>query len=129
VPKVLIQTDDAGPPLGAYSQGFRAGDFIYVTGCGPIDPRTAAVSGSTIEEQTNLAISNVEAILRAGGATLDDVIKTTVHLQDTLEFEAFNAAYSERFAEPRPVRTTVGSDMGQVPGMRIEIDVVAYVGR
>ena len=128
MPKTLIQTNDAGRPLGAYSQGFRAGDFIYVTGCGPIDPATATVSGATIEEQTNLAISNVEAILRAGGATLDDVVKTTVHLQDTSEFQGFNAAYSVRFAEPRPARTTVGSDISQVPGMRIEIDVVAYVG-
>jgi len=128
MPKQVIQTPDAGPPLGAYSQGYRAGDFVYVTGCGPIDPKTGTVAGETIEEQTDVAISNIEAILKAGGATLADVVKATVHLADTSLFPRFNATYAKRFPEPRPARTTVGSDMGQVPGMQVEIDVVAYTG-
>jgi 2-iminobutanoate/2-iminopropanoate deaminase len=128
MPKKVIHTAKAGPPLGAYSQGFRAGDFVYVTGCGPIDPETGTVKGETIEEQTGVAIDNIEAILHAGGASLDDVVKATVHLQDTSEFQRFNAVYAARFVEPRPVRTTVGSDMSQVPGMRLEIDVIAYLG-
>jgi 2-iminobutanoate/2-iminopropanoate deaminase len=128
MPKKVIQTAEAGPPLGAYSQGFQAGDFVYVTGCGPIDPTTGTVKGETIEEQTTLAIDNVEAILRAAGASLADTVKATVHLQDTSEFPRFNAVYAARFPEPRPARTTVGSDMNQVPGMRVEIDVIAYVG-
>jgi 2-iminobutanoate/2-iminopropanoate deaminase len=70
MPKQAIQTDKAGPPLGAYSQGIRAGDFVFVTGCGPIDPATGEVRGETVEEQTDLVISNIEAILEAGGATL-----------------------------------------------------------
>jgi 2-iminobutanoate/2-iminopropanoate deaminase len=128
MPKQVIQTDKAGPPLGAYSQGYRAGDFVFVTGCGPIDPETAKVSGETIEEQTEVVISNIEAILEAGGATLADVVKATVHLSDETEFPRFNEVYARRFPEPRPVRTTVGSGMRQVPGMRVEIDVTAYVG-
>jgi 2-iminobutanoate/2-iminopropanoate deaminase len=128
MPKQVIQTDKAGPPLGAYSQGYRAGDFVFVTGCGPIDPETATVSGETIEEQTEVVISNIEAILEAGGATLADVVKATVHLSDETEFPRFNEVYARRFPEPRPVRTTVGSGMRQVPGMRVEIDVTAYVG-
>jgi 2-iminobutanoate/2-iminopropanoate deaminase len=128
MPKQVIQTDKAGPPLGAYSQGYRAGDFLFVTGCGPIDPETATVSGETIEEQTEVVISNIEAILEAGGATLADVVKATVHLSDETEFPRFNEVYARRFPEPRPVRTTVGSGMRQVPGMRVEIDVTAYVG-
>lgn len=128
MPKQVIQTDKAGPPLGAYSQGIRAGDFVFVTGCGPIDPATGEVRGETVEEQTDLVISNIEAILEAGGATLADVVQATVHLLDETEFPRFNAVYARRFPEPRPVRTTVGSGLRQVPGIRVEINVTAYVG-
>ncbi len=128
MPKQVISTNAAGPPLGAYSQGMRAGDFIFVTGCGPISPETGTLAGETIEEQTNLVIDNLDEILRAAGATLADVVKATVHLLDPKEFPRFNEVYGQRFPEPRPVRTTVGSDLGAVDGMRVEIDVTAYVG-
>jgi 2-iminobutanoate/2-iminopropanoate deaminase len=128
MPKHAIHTDQAGPPLGAYSQGIRAGDFLFVSGCGPIDPVTGDVGGDTIEEQTELVISNIEAILAAGGAGLADVVQATVHLLDETEFARFNAVYARRFPEPRPVRTTVGSGLRQVPGIRVEINVTAYLG-
>jgi 2-iminobutanoate/2-iminopropanoate deaminase len=128
MPKQVLQSDDAGPPLGAYSQGVRAGDFIFVTGCGPIDPKSGEVRGESIEEQTDLVIDNIQAILAAGGASLADVVKATVHLSDTSLFARFNASYAKRFSEPCPPRITVGSDMGQVPGMKVEIEVIAYVG-
>jgi 2-iminobutanoate/2-iminopropanoate deaminase len=128
MPKQVIHTDEAGPPLGAYSQAIRAGDFVYVAGCGPVEPGTGAIKGDTIEEQTALALANVEAILRAAGATLADVTKATVHLVDETEFPRFNKVYAETVPEPWPVRTTVGSGLRQVPGMRVEIDVVAYTG-
>jgi 2-iminobutanoate/2-iminopropanoate deaminase len=128
MPKQVISTTAAGPPLGAYSQGIRAGDFIFVTGCGPIHPETAAVTGDTVEEQTEMVINNIEAILVAGGASLADIVKATVHLLDEMEFPRFNEVYARRVPEPRPVRTTVGSGLKQVPGMRVEIDVIAYVG-
>jgi 2-iminobutanoate/2-iminopropanoate deaminase len=125
--KHVIQAADGAPPLGAYSHGWRAGDFIFVTGTGPIGP-DGKVVGDTIEEQTNVAIDNVEAVLRAEGASLADVVKVTVHLSDTNLFPRYNEAYKKRFSEPFPARTTVGSDLHQVPGMLIEIESVAYVG-
>ena len=128
MPKKVIQTPNAGPPMGAYSQGMRAGDFVFVTGCGPIDPQTGAVRGVTLEEQTNVTIDNIAAILDAAGASLADVVKATVHLADEVEFPRFNAVYAQRMPEPRPVRTTVGSGLRQVPGMQLEIDVIAYDG-
>jgi 2-iminobutanoate/2-iminopropanoate deaminase len=128
VPKQVIRTPEAAPPLGAYSQGIRAGDFLFVTGCGPIDPETAKVKGSTIEEQTEVVLDNLEKILEAGGATLADVVKATVHLHDPAEFSDFNSVYARRVPEPRPARTTVGSNLGAVPGMRVEIDLIAYLG-
>jgi 2-iminobutanoate/2-iminopropanoate deaminase len=128
MPKRPINTDDAGPPLGAYSQGMRAGDFVFVSGCGPIARDTGTVHGESVAEQTELVLDNVAAILAAGGAGLADVVKATVHLADETTFPEFNEVYARRMPEPRPVRTTVGSGLRQVSGMRVEIDVIAYVG-
>jgi 2-iminobutanoate/2-iminopropanoate deaminase len=124
--KYVIQSKRGAPPQGAYSQGWRAGDFIFVTGTGPIDPVTGKLAGDTIEQQTELTIDNLSAILEADGASLSDVVKATVHLSDTSLFARYNAVYARRFSKPYPVRTTVGSDLGHSPGMLIEIDCIAY---
>jgi len=125
--KHVIQSKSGAPPQGAYSQGWRAGDFIFVTGTGPIDPVTGKLVGEDIESQTEQTISNIEAILAAEGATLADVVKSTVHLSDTSLFARYNAVYARRFTKPYPVRTTVGSDLGHTPGMLVEIDCIAYL--
>lgn len=123
--KQLITTDKGARPGGAYSQGLRAGDFVFVSGQGPFDPATGALVGSTIEQQTARVLENIRAVLEAGGATMADVVKSTVHLSDLGLFERYNAVYASYFPEPRPVRTTVGS---QLAGILVEIDVIAYVG-
>jgi 2-iminobutanoate/2-iminopropanoate deaminase len=125
--KRVIRSEQGAPPLGAYSQGWHAGDFVFVSGTGPIGP-DGTVTGADIEEQTNRTIDNIEAVLAAAGATLADVVKVSVHLADTALFPRYNQVYQQRFAEPYPVRTTVGSNLDQVPGMLVEIDCVAYVG-
>jgi len=125
--KHVIQSRRGAPPQGAYSQGWRAGDFVFVTGTGPIDPVTGKLVGDDIEQQTEQTVSNIEAILEAEGATLADVVKSTVHLSDTSLFARYNAVYAKRFAKPYPVRTTVGSDLGHTPGMLVEIDCIAYL--
>ena len=122
--KRVIRSDQGAPPLGAYSQGWQAGGFVFVTGTGPIGP-DGKVRGDTIEDQTNVTI---EAVLAAAGATLADVVKASVHLSDTATFPRYNEVYQRRFQEPYPARTTVGSDLRQVPGMLIEIECIAYVG-
>jgi 2-iminobutanoate/2-iminopropanoate deaminase len=124
--KYIIQTTKGAAPQGAYSQGWRAGDFIFVTGTGPVDAATGKLAGNTIEAQTERVISNMESVLAADHATLADVIKVTVHLSDTALFARYNAVYARRFSAPYPVRTTVGSDLRQLPGMLIEADCVAY---
>jgi 2-iminobutanoate/2-iminopropanoate deaminase len=124
--KYVIQSRRGAPPQGAYSQGWRAGDFIFVTGTGPIHPATGKLVGDTIEQQTKQTIDNISAILEADGASLSDVVKVNVHLSDTSLFARYNSVYARRFAQPYPVRTTVGSDLGHTPGMLIEIDCVAY---
>src|SRR5579864_9345531 len=124
--KYPIQSKRGAPPMGAYSQGWRAGDFIFVTGTGPIDPATGKMAGSTIEEQTEQTITNMATVLEADGATLADVVKVTVHLSDPSVFARYNAVYARRFPKPYPVRTTVGSDLSAAPGMLIEMDCIAY---
>ena len=127
--KYEIQSNRGTPPRGAYSQGWRAGDFIFVTGTGPGDPATGKLVGETIEWQTEQTIDNISAILETDGASLRDVVKVTVHLSDTSLFARYNAVYALKFAKPYPVRTTVGSDLGHAPGMLIEMDCIAYVGK
>ena len=124
--KYEIQAKRGAPPGGAYSQGWRAGDFIFVSGTGPIDPATGKLVGDTIEQQTAQTIDNISTILEADGASLRDVVKVTVHLSDTALFARYNKVYAERFSKPYPVRTTVGSDLGHTQGMLIEIDCIAY---
>ncbi len=124
--KYIIQTKRGAPPAGAYSQGWRAGDFLFVTGTGPIDPASGKLVGDTIEQQTDQTITNLAAILEADGASLNDVVKVNVHLSDTSLFARYNAVYAQRFSRPYPARTTVGSDLGHSPGMLIEIDCIAY---
>ena len=127
--KSLIQSKRGAPPQGAYSQGWRAGDFIFVTGTGPIDPVSGQLAGDDIERQTEQTLDNVSAILEAAGASLKEVVKVNVHLSATGLFARYNAVYSRRFSQPYPVRTTVGSDLGHAPGMLIEIDCIAYCGK
>jgi 2-iminobutanoate/2-iminopropanoate deaminase len=109
---------------GHYSPGIRAGDFVFVAGQTPRDADRKVI-GATIEEQTAATMENVKAVLAASGASLDDVVKATVHLQNLDDAQLFNAAYARYFPNRRPVRTTVGSALN---GILIEIDVIAFVG-
>lgn len=125
MPKQQITTSSSAAPAGAYSQGLRVGDFVFVSGQGPRDPITGEM-GTTIEEQTARTLENVKAILEAGGASMADVVKVSAHLSDLTMFEAYNRVYASYFPDPKPTRTTVGS---QLPGILIEIDAIAYVGK
>jgi len=124
--KQQISTNIGATPVGAYSQGVRVGDFLFVSGQGPLDPATGKIVGGTIEEQTARVLENIKAILEAGGATMADVIKVSAHLSDLSNFAAYNKVYASYFPDPKPTRTTVGS---QLPGIMVEIDAIAYVGK
>jgi len=123
--KYVITSKRGAPPQGAYSQGWRAGDFVFVTGTGPVDPVTNKMTGETIEEQTELTIRNMESILEADGASLVDVVKVTAHLSDIWLFSRYNTTCAGIFKKPYPVRTTVESGFAD-PKMMIELDCVAY---
>ncbi len=124
-PKRVIRAPGGAPALGAYSHAFRVGDLVFVTGTGPIGA-SGEVVGDDVVTQTHKVIDNIEAILVAAGLTLADVVKVNTYLADATTFPDYDAAYRTRFAEPYPVRTTVGVSLDQVPGMLVEIDCVAF---
>ncbi|HUE42677.1 MAG TPA: RidA family protein [Candidatus Sulfotelmatobacter sp.] len=123
--KYVITSKRGAPPQGAYSQGWRAGDFVFVTGTGPVDPVANKITSDSIEEQTELTIRNMESILEADGASLADVVKVTAHLSDITLFSRYNTKYASIFSKPYPVRTTVESGFAD-PKMLIELDCIAY---
>src|SRR5580700_11432585 len=94
-------------PRGPYSPAVRAGDFIFVSGQGPIDPATDKLSPGDIKYETRLVLSNIQKILEGCGATMADVVKCSVFLKDGREFAAMNEVYAAVFGENKPARTTV----------------------
>src|SRR5258706_2144387 len=98
---------DTPTPRGPYSPAVRAGDFIFVSGQGPIDPVTDTLSLGDIKHETHLVLSNIKRILKACDATMDDVVKVSVFLRDGADFAAMNEVYKEFFGEGRPASTTV----------------------
>lgn len=122
-----IKTNNAPEAIGPYSQGMRIGQFIYTSGQIPIDPKTNTIVGGGIKNQTKQVLDNLKAVLAASGATMQDVVKTTVFLSNMLDFSAMNEVYATYFSEPYPARTTV--QVAKLPkDVAIEIDVVAYLG-
>jgi 2-iminobutanoate/2-iminopropanoate deaminase len=120
-----IVADEAPRAGGAYSQGVRAGDFVYLSGQGPIDPATLEVEGATIEEQTELTLRNLDAVARAAGGSLRDAVKVSAFLASIDDFSAFNETYAKIMDfSPRPARTTVGCEL---KGILVEIDAVLYL--
>jgi 2-iminobutanoate/2-iminopropanoate deaminase len=116
----------APKPQGPYSTVVRAGDFLYLSGQGPVDPATGKMqSNATVQEQTRLVLQNLRAVLLGCGADLTDVVKCSVFLLDVNDFAAMNEAYSAVFGDTKPARTTVGAGM-VAEGMKVEIDCVAY---
>jgi len=122
-----IVTEAAPRGTGAYSQALRAGDFVFISGQGPLDPATLEVRGTTIEEQTEHTLRNLEAIAAAAGGSLRDVVKVSAFLSSIELFPGFNAAYERIFDTlPRPARTTTGAELR---GILVEIDAVLHLPR
>ncbi len=118
------RTDAAPSPAGPYSQSVRIGNFVAAAGQIGTDPSTGEVFDSIVD-QVRQALRNVEAVLGASGASLDDVIRVGVFLTDVDDFAAMNDVYREVFSEPFPARTTVYVTLP--PGARVEIDALAVV--
>lgn len=121
-----VSTPSAPAAIGPYSQAIRAGSLLFVSGQIPIDPATGNMVDGDVAAQTHRVLQNINAILKAAGATLDDVVRTTVYLADMNDFGAMNTVYGTYFSSPAPARATVQA--ARLPrDARVEIDVIASV--
>jgi 2-iminobutanoate/2-iminopropanoate deaminase len=121
---VPVSTPGAPRAIGPYSQGIRAGGFVFTAGQVGFDPATGELVDGDIAEQTGRVLDNIRAILQAAGSELSDVVKTTVFLVDMADFAAMNEVYARVFGEHRPARSTVA--VAALPrGARVEIEAVA----
>jgi len=127
--RTIISTKDAPAAVGPYSQGVRAGNFVYTAGQIALDPATGQLVEGGIEAQTERVLHNLQAVLEAGGSSLDQVVKTTVFLTDMADFQAMNGVYGRFFAPDQspPARSTVAV-VGLPLGVRVEIEAVAVIG-
>jgi reactive intermediate/imine deaminase len=108
MPKQIISTADAPAAIGVYSQAVRVGNTVWVSGQIPLDPKTKELVGGGIEAQIHQVFKNLEAIVKAAGATFDDVVKATVFLTDLSHFALVNQIMAEYFRVPYPARAAVG---------------------
>jgi len=123
----IIYTKNAPAAVGPYSQGIKAGNTLYVSGQLPINPQTGELyTGDDIKEETRISLENVKAILAAGGATFNDVVKCTVYIKNMDQFGLINEMYSEFFTENKPARVCV--EVAKLPkNANVEIDAIAVI--
>jgi 2-iminobutanoate/2-iminopropanoate deaminase len=127
VSREIISTDKAPAAIGPYSQGVKAGGFIFFSGQIPLDPATGEVVKGDIVVQAECVMSNIGAVLAAAGADFGSVVKTTIFLTDLADFTAVNEIYGRRFPQAPPARSTV--EVKALPkGVAIEIEVIAVAG-
>jgi 2-iminobutanoate/2-iminopropanoate deaminase len=118
-----VQTDDAPRAIGPYSQAVQVDGWLYASGQLPMTPAGDMVEGD-IEAQTEQVFNNIEAILKAAGGSLSQVVKATVFVQDLNDFARLNAVYERRFAGHKPARSTV--EVARLPrDARVEIEIIA----
>ncbi|SFS07903.1 endoribonuclease L-PSP [Halomicrobium zhouii] len=123
-----VSTADAPRNDNPYSQGVRAGDTLYVSGFGPVDPDTGVDVDGDVRAQTDQVLDSIAAVVDgAGGDGLADVVKVTVYLTDLDDYDSVNGAYEKRFDEPFPARVCV--EVSRLPGdVRVELDAIASLG-
>ena len=123
--KTILSTDKAPLAIGPYSQGINTGNLLFLSGQLPICPEKGEIVATDIEGQTRQSLENVKAILASAGCTMDDVVKTTVFLQDIADFAKMNGVYAEVFNEGNyPARSAF--QVAALPKEAlVEIEVVA----
>jgi 2-iminobutanoate/2-iminopropanoate deaminase len=122
----IVSTGDAPAAIGPYSQAVIVDNLLYTAGQIPLDPNSMEVDGADIETQSERVLANLDAVLRAAGSSLGNVIKTTCFLVDLDDFQAFNAIYGRWFGEHKPARSTV--QVSKLPrGVLVEVECVAAI--
>ena len=121
-----VDSSEAPKAIGPYSQGIKAGGFVFVSGQVALDPATGAMVGGDVAAQTERVLQNLQAIVEAAGSDLDRVVKTTVYLRSMADFAAMNEVYAKYFKGEPPARATVAV-AGLPKDALVEMDVVAEV--
>jgi 2-iminobutanoate/2-iminopropanoate deaminase len=124
LPKKHVSTSQAPKPIGPYSQGVIAGGLLFLSGQIPLDPATGELVAGDIEVQTEQVLKNLFAVLKEAKMGPDNVVKTTVFLQDMADFPRMNAVYERHLGKTTPARSTV-QVAGLPKGARVEIDLIA----
>jgi reactive intermediate/imine deaminase len=126
--RLPIASPDAPAAIGPYSQAIRAGDTLWMSGQIPLDPATMQIVDGGIEAQAERVFRNMQAVLKAAGGTLDDVVKLSILLADLADFAKVNELMAKHFSEPYPARSTY--QVAALPrGARIEVEAVATLRR
>lgn len=116
-----IKPENAPKAIGPYSPAVKLGDFVYLSGQVPFDPKTGEVVGTTIEEQTHQVMQNIEAVLADMGLSFRHIVKTTVFISDMEEFSRLNEVYGSYLSEPYPARSCV--QVARLPkDVKVEIE-------
>ncbi|MBM9604908.1 RidA family protein [Desulfopila inferna] len=124
--KKAIETSDAPSAIGPYSQAIMIGDLVFTSGQLPINPATGKITEGSITGQTHQALKNLRAVVSGAGGTLDDVVKTTVYLQNISDFQEVNSIYAEYFKSPFPARSAF--QVAALPlGAGIEIEAIISI--
>ncbi len=110
---------------GAYSDGVIANGFLFVSGQAAVNFKTSKFILGSIEEETRRTLDNIKAIAEAAGASMERIVKTTVHLSDIKDFDRYNSVYAEYFPGSKPARTTVQSVLAE--GIKVEIECIIQV--
>jgi 2-iminobutanoate/2-iminopropanoate deaminase len=128
--KKIITTPNApGNDYGPFSQGVRAGDFLFVMGQAAFDPKSKnKIVGTEIKAQTRRTLDNIKAIVEAAGGKLDDVVQVRVFLTSFDDWPLMNEVYIEYFPKAQPARTAVIVELA-AKGLLIEVDAIAYLGK
>lgn len=122
--KKIIHTDHAPKAVGPYSQAVQLGDMLYCSGQIPIDPQTQEVFTGDIKKQTEMVLSNIEAVLKAADMNFGHIVKSTIFLTSMGDFATVNEVYAQRFPSHPPARSTI--QVAALPkGVNVEIEVLA----
>ena len=126
--KKAIATQDAPPAIGPYSQAIQSGPFLFLSGSLGMEPATGKIAAGGVAAETEQALNNLGAILKAADASFDDIVKTTIFLTEIADFKAVNEIYAKRFASAPPARSTVA--VKELPrNGKVEIEAIAIVPR
>jgi len=124
--KKVIQTEKAPKAIGPYSQAIQAGNFLFLSGQIPLDPKTGELVKGDIRKQTQQVLENIKGVLESQGLGMEDIVKVTIFLKDIGNFNQVNEVYATYFPSSPPARSTV--EVAKLPrDADIEIETIALV--